>query len=75
MTAALMLVCVAALLAASIAAIVLARSKLATPLVYGAACLVSAVALVGAVGQVILPTGDAPSIVTGAQRTTLSWQP
>jgi formate hydrogenlyase subunit 3/multisubunit Na+/H+ antiporter MnhD subunit len=63
MTAALMLVCVAALLAASVAAIVLARSKLATPIVYGAASLISAVALVAALGQVILPTGDAPSII------------
>ena len=63
MTAALMLVCVAALLAASAAAIVLARSKFATPIVYGAACLISAAALIGALGHVILPTGDAPSII------------
>ena len=63
MTAALMLVCVAALLAASAAAIVLARSKLATPVVYGAACLTSTVALVGALGHVILPTGEAPGII------------
>src|SRR5688572_31976257 len=49
----LILLCVAALLAIGVAAIILPRSSLATPFVYGAACAASTVALIVALGRVI----------------------
>ena len=63
MAAALILACVAALLAISVAAVVLARSKFATPLVYGAACAVSAVALVIALRQVVAAPAESPAVI------------
>ena len=63
MAAALILASVAALLAISVAAVVLARTRLATPLVYGTACLVSAAALVVALIQVAAPPAEAPAAV------------
>ncbi len=60
---ALILVCVAALLASGIGAVVLARSRRATPIVYGAACVASAVALLIALGQVISAPAESPTIV------------
>src|SRR5688572_25210672 len=63
MAAALILACVAALLATGVAAVVLARSKLATPLVYGAACAVSAAALAIALWHVIAAAGESPATV------------
>lgn len=61
--AALILVCVAALLATGVAAIALARSPLATPLVYGTACVASAAALVLALGEVIAAPVEASAAV------------
>jgi len=63
MAAALILACVAALLAIGVAAIVLARSKVATPLVYGAACVVSAVALVIVLRQVVAAPAESPAVI------------
>ena len=63
MAVVLILTCVGALLAISAGAIVLARSKLATPLVYGAACAASATALVIAVAQVISAPAESPAII------------
>jgi formate hydrogenlyase subunit 3/multisubunit Na+/H+ antiporter MnhD subunit len=63
MAATLMLICVAALLAISVGAIVLARSRLATPVVYAAAGAASAVALVIAVAQVIAAPIESPGVV------------
>src|SRR5688572_8992303 len=63
MAAALILACVAALLATGVAAVVLARSKLATPLVYGAACAVSTVALVIALRQVVAAPAESAAVI------------
>jgi hydrogenase-4 component B len=63
MTAALILASVAALLAISAAAVALARTRLATPLVYGAACVVSVVALVLALIQAIAVPAESPAVV------------
>jgi formate hydrogenlyase subunit 3/multisubunit Na+/H+ antiporter MnhD subunit len=63
MASALILLCVAALLAIGVAAVVLARSKSATALVYGAACVVSVVAFVTALRQVIAAPGEAPAVI------------
>jgi hydrogenase-4 component B len=60
---ALILYCVAALLAVSIAAIVLARVQIATPFVYVATCAASAVALAIALGQVIAAPAQGATIV------------
>jgi hydrogenase-4 component B len=63
MASALILLCVAALLAISVGAVVFARSKHATPLVYGAACAASAVALAIALAQVISAPAEAPAVI------------
>ncbi len=63
MAAALILACVAALLATSVAAVVLTRTRLATPLVYGVACLVSVVALLGALVQVVDAPAEVPTTI------------
>ena len=63
MATALILACVAALLAIGVAAIILARSKVATPLVYGAACAVSAVALVVALRQVVTAPAESAAVI------------
>jgi hydrogenase-4 component B len=60
---ALILLCVAALLAVSIAAIVMARAQIATPLVYVATCAVSMVALVIALGHVIAAPAESSAVV------------
>src|SRR5687768_6787765 len=59
----LILLCVAALLAIGVAAIVLARSSLATPFVYGAACAASTVALIVALGRVIAMPAEVSATV------------
>ncbi len=59
----LILLCVAALLAIGMAAIVLARSSLATPFVYGAACAASTVALIVALGRVIAMPAEVSATV------------
>jgi formate hydrogenlyase subunit 3/multisubunit Na+/H+ antiporter MnhD subunit len=63
MAAALILACVAALLAISVAAVALVRTRFATSRVYGAGCTVSAVALVLALILVITAPAEAPTIV------------
>ena len=60
---ALLLICIAALLAISVGAVALARAKAATLLVYGAACAASAVALAIALWHVIAAAGESPAIV------------
>jgi formate hydrogenlyase subunit 3/multisubunit Na+/H+ antiporter MnhD subunit len=60
---ALILICVAVLLATGAGAIVLSRSKRATPIVYGAACAASTVALVIALYQVIAAPAEMPAVV------------
>jgi hydrogenase-4 component B len=60
---ALILICVAGLLATGVCAIVLARSKFATPIVYGAACTASTAALVIALAQVIAAPHETPAVI------------
>jgi hydrogenase-4 component B len=63
MAAALILACVAALLAIGVAAIVLAHSKVATPLAYGAACAVSTVALVIVLRQIVAAPAESSAVI------------
>ncbi|HEY3149644.1 MAG TPA: hydrogenase 4 subunit B, partial [Dongiaceae bacterium] len=63
MAIALILICVAALLAAGVGAIILARSTLATPIVYGTACIVSAAALLIALAHVIGTPEDSSALI------------
>jgi hydrogenase-4 component B len=60
---ALILICVAALLIAGLAAIILARSTLATPVVYGATSIASAAALVIAFVHMIGTPEDSSTVV------------
>jgi hydrogenase-4 component B len=60
---ALILICVVALLAAGVGAIILARSTLATPIVYGTACIVSAAALLIALTHVIGTPEDSSALI------------
>ena len=57
------LICIAALLAIAVAAILLARAKAATPIVYGAAFLASLVALALALQHLLAAPSDAAEIV------------
>jgi len=59
----LILICVAALLAAGICAIILSRSHFATPIVYGAACIASAAALAIALTHIIATPDDSSLII------------
>ena len=63
MPIALILLCVAALLATSIFAIVLARAARATPIIYGLACAISTVALLAALYHVIVTPSDSSLIL------------
>jgi hydrogenase-4 component B len=63
MAAALILACIAALLAISVAAVALARARIVTPLVYSAACVVSAGALAVALIQVITAPAETPVVI------------
>jgi formate hydrogenlyase subunit 3/multisubunit Na+/H+ antiporter MnhD subunit len=59
----LILLCVAALLVTSVGAIVLARSTLATPIVYSAACAASAAAFAIALQHVIATPEDSSALI------------
>ena len=63
MAVALILICVAALLASGIGAIPFARSKVATPLVYGVDCAASTAALIIALAQVISAPNESQLLV------------
>ena len=63
MAVALILICVAALLATGIVAVVLARSLVATSIVYGATSMASALALAVALAQVIGAPGDPSAVI------------
>ncbi|MEZ5833738.1 MAG: proton-conducting transporter membrane subunit, partial [Dongiaceae bacterium] len=63
MAVALILVCVAALLATGIIAIILARSPFATPVIYGLACAASGVALFTALAHVIATPEDSSLMI------------
>ena len=63
MAAALSLACIGVLLATSVAAVALARTRLVTPLVYGLACAASMAALVFALHQVIAAPTEFPTVV------------
>jgi formate hydrogenlyase subunit 3/multisubunit Na+/H+ antiporter MnhD subunit len=60
---ALILLCVAVLLAAAVGAVILARSALATPIVYGAACIASAAALLIALAHLIGAPEDSSALI------------
>ncbi|HET6161134.1 MAG TPA: hydrogenase 4 subunit B [Dongiaceae bacterium] len=63
MAVVLILLCVAALLVTSVGAIVLARSTLATPIVYSAACAASAAAFAIALQHVIATPEDSSALI------------
>lgn len=67
--AALILLCVGALLAVSVGAVVLARRRLATTLAYASACAISVAALIVALAQVVA----APGASTAALPLGLPW--
>ena len=60
---ALILLCTAALLATGVGAVFLARSRHATPFVYGAACAASVVALIVALGRVTSAPVESPILI------------
>ena len=59
---ALQMVCVAGLLGLAALAIVLSRSKISTPAIYGATLVVSAIALIGALRFLLGGSADATTM-------------